>query len=75
MKPSLTGDRNQCPSCSLHFRSSKAFDKHRTGQFGIDRRCLTVPEMEVKGMSTNSQGFWITEQYRTESILSLRQTA
>lgn len=69
----LTGDKNQCPACAQLFNSVKAFDRHRAGQFGIDRRCLTIREMEAKGMSINSQGFWITERMITESILSLHQ--
>jgi hypothetical protein len=56
----LTGDRNQCPGCSEHFNSTFAFDKHRAGAFGKDRRCLTPEEMEAKGMGKNSAGFWIS---------------
>ena len=38
----LSGQRNQCPSCGEPFNSNAAFDKHRTGQFGKDRRCMSV---------------------------------
>jgi len=55
----LQGDQNQCRGCSLYFNSSAAFDKHRVGTFGVDRRCLTVPEMEARGMATNKDGFWV----------------
>lgn len=58
--PTLTGQRNQCPTCGELFKSNAAFDKHRTGRFGIDRRCRTVSEMESKGMSRNAKGYWIT---------------
>jgi hypothetical protein len=61
MKP-LSGDRNQCPACSKYFNSSLAFEKHRTGQFGIDRRCMTTEEMLEKGMSEKIDGFWITKK-------------
>lgn len=64
----LTGDRNICPGCGLPFNSSFAFDKHRTGDFGSTRRCLTVPEMQAKKMDTNSAGFWVSEKRSTESI-------
>lgn len=56
----LTGDRNQCPGCGEYFNSTRAFDKHRIGDFGKDRRCATVSEMEAKGMAKNSSGFWVT---------------
>lgn len=56
----LTGDRNQCRGCSEFFNSTFAFDKHRTGDFGKDRRCLTTNEMEARGMSKNAAGFWIS---------------
>lgn len=56
----LSGDRNHCQGCKEFFNSSFAFDKHRTGDFGKDRRCLTVAEMEAKGMSKNAAGFWIS---------------
>ncbi|WP_160803633.1 hypothetical protein [Nitrosomonas sp. GH22] len=59
-KLELTGDRNQCPTCNEYFNSTAAFDKHRTGKYGVDRRCLTVQEMNNKGMSKNDAGFWIT---------------
>jgi len=56
----LSGDRNQCQGCKEFFNSTFAFEKHRTGEFGKDRRCLAVEEMESKGMSKNSAGFWIS---------------
>jgi hypothetical protein len=56
----LTGERNQCPTCELYFNSNAAFDKHRTGDHGKNRRCMTVEEMIAKGMAINSRGFWIT---------------
>ena len=56
----LTGDRNQCPSCGLHFNSTAAFGKHRTGSFtGFQRRCLTESEMLAKGMGKSKSGFWV----------------
>ena len=57
----LSGDRNQCPGCSELFNSTYAFDKHRIGQHGIDRRCLTIEEMTEKGMVKNLQGFWVSK--------------
>lgn len=54
----LRGDRNQCPSCGEHFNSTHAFEKHRHGDFGVDRRCMTVDEMREKGMHFAADGFW-----------------
>lgn len=56
----LSGDRNQCQGCKQPFNSSYAFDKHRVGEFGKDRRCLTQSEMLAKGMGTNTAGFWVS---------------
>lgn len=56
----LRGDRNQCQSCKKYFNSSFAFDKHRTGEFGKDRRCMTTEEMEAKRMAQRADGFWVS---------------
>jgi hypothetical protein len=56
----LSGDRNQCCACGQLFNSTFAFDKHRTGEFGKDRRCLTTDEMKAKGMAVNAAGFWVS---------------
>jgi uncharacterized C2H2 Zn-finger protein len=56
----LTGQRNQCPTCGEFFRSNAAFDKHRTGRHGVDRRCMTVEEMQANRMAKNAAGFWVT---------------
>jgi hypothetical protein len=60
LRRTLTGDRNQCGGCGEFFNSTFAFDKHRTGEFGKDRRCLAADEMRARGMSTNAAGFWIS---------------
>ncbi len=59
----LRGDRNQCGSCGELFNSSAAFDKHRMGDFGKDRRCRSQEEMRGKGMAKNAAGFWIGSPY------------
>ena len=60
MKAKVSGDRNQCPGCRELFNSSAAFDKHRTGDFGKDRRCMTKDEMFGRKMDINSAGYWVT---------------
>jgi hypothetical protein len=57
----LSGSRNQCTGCKEYFNSNKAFDKHRTGEHGVNRRCRTPDEMTARGMLKNASGFWITE--------------
>lgn len=54
----LRGYRNQCTGCNQYFNSNFAFDKHRTGKHGIDRRCMTPDEMIAKGMVLLDDGFW-----------------
>lgn len=44
-----------------YFNSNGAFDKHRTGKHGVNRRCMTEQEMLEKGMLINKDGFWIGE--------------
>lgn len=58
----LKGNRNQCPTCHQYFNSTGAFEKHRTGTFGVNRRCMTPSEMEAKGMFLKPDGFWIGEK-------------
>lgn len=58
----LRGDRNQCQGCKEYFNSSGAFEKHRTGMYGVDRRCRTPEEMIEKGFSLNAAGYWITSK-------------
>ena len=61
MKP-LRGDRNQCQGCKEYFNSTGAFEKHRTGQYGVDRRCRTPEEMIAKGFSLNAAGYWVASK-------------
>lgn len=57
----LTGNRNQCRACGQYFNSNGAFDKHRTGEFDLNRRCRTAQEMVDIGMVLRPDGFWIRE--------------
>lgn len=65
----LGSSRNQCGACHQYFNSNTAFERHRTGEHGKDRRCLTSEEMTKKGWLKNKDGFWITEQKSDRSIL------
>jgi len=57
--------RNQCRGCGLYFNSNSVFEMHRTGTFGVDRRCRTPEEMEARGYRLNKDGYWAGEP-RTE---------
>ena len=72
MKRKLTGDHNECPGCGLYFNSTVAFDKHRTGAFGIDRRCRTPEEMRAAGMVLNQDGWWITKHRPDDAVAARR---
>ena len=47
-----------CAACGELFNSSHAFEKHRHGDHGIDRRCMTEAEMVAKGMHKGADNFW-----------------
>lgn len=55
-----TQDRN---ARGKYFNSTGAFDKHRTGAYGIDRRCMATEEMTAAGMATNAGGYWIATAF------------
>ena len=68
----LTGDRCRCAGppyngCGEYFNSTYSFDLHRTGD-PDSRRCLTVAEMEARGMSRNAAGFWITKKFAFQPL-------
>lgn len=48
----------RCGGCGLSFAQLSAFDKHRTGAFGPDRRCLTRTAMLEQGFSQDPHGRW-----------------
>lgn len=56
----LRGDRCQCGKCELYFNSTAAFDAHRTGK-NEDRRCMSIEEMQARGMAQKDDGFWVTK--------------
>lgn len=62
----LTGQRNQCPTCSALFNSVAAFHRHRVAKTPgtpYPRRCLDTSEMTARGMSVSRSGFWVTEAH------------
>ena len=67
----LRGDRNQCQCCKTYFNSTTAFEKHRVGELGVDRRCLVADEMQAKGMKVNADGFWISKPMSADTVSRL----
>jgi len=55
----LRGNHCQCDKCGEYFNSVAAFDKHRIGEHGVDRRCRTTEEM-LKDKMALSNGWWVT---------------
>lgn len=41
--------KNLCSGCSLNFGTMETFEAHRIGKFGVDRRCMSIAEMKLKG--------------------------
>lgn len=68
----LTGRHCLCRGCGLYFNSEGAFNAHRTGKFGVDRRCMTEAEMRAAGMVVNAGGWWVE---RTNDRLLHREAA
>lgn len=64
----LGHSRNQCGACSEYFNSTSAFEMHRTGVIGVNRRCMTPQEMEAKKMSKNTDGFWVTRTFDRDAL-------
>ncbi len=44
----------QCSGCGKFFVGDSIFDRHRTGEFGVDRRCFTTEEMIEKGFGSEA---------------------
>jgi hypothetical protein len=45
-----------CKSCGLSFGTGLSFDNHRVTM----GRCLTIEEMQARGMSQNKYGLWVS---------------
>jgi hypothetical protein len=56
--------RSQCACCKQVFAGTRAFDAHRVGPYSRKqqkRRCLSVREMRLRGMTQNEQGWWMLQ--------------
>ena len=64
-----------CPGCHQSFTGTAAGDMHRVGDHDLSqgpgrRRCLTISEMEAKGMAQNGRGVWMTRRSDADSSLT-----
>lgn len=51
------GTRSECANCEQVFNGVEAFDAHRVGSHGPDRRCLAGEEMS-RSYSQDARGYW-----------------
>ena len=58
--------RNQCRGCGQYFNSNTAFESHRTGKYGEDRRCKTTEEIIASGYRVNKDGYWSSAEERPD---------
>lgn len=42
-------NKNLCSGCGFNFGTMETFEAHRIGKFGVDRRCMSINEMKLKG--------------------------
>lgn len=71
--PRLTGCRCQCCACGDYFGSVDVFDRHRVGEHGVNRRCLSADEMTALGWARNERGFWIRSRLEAGQIAIFRR--
>ena len=64
----LTGRKNQCQGCKEFFTANSSFSKHRTGEYGGGRRCMTEAEMLEKKMAKDKDGFWMTRAFNPSEL-------
>jgi hypothetical protein len=62
--PRLTGNRCQCRTCGEYFGNVRGFDRHRIGDYGKDRRCISAADLLASGWVRNARGFLLTPDPR-----------
>ena len=56
IRPRLTEQVMLCRACDTYFRGESNFDKHRIGEFGVNRRC--ADPADVKLTYRPDKGYW-----------------
>ena len=49
----------ECMGCGALFLGVPAFDAHRIGRHGRDRRCATTADMLGAGLAQDERGVWL----------------
>ncbi len=49
----------ECLGCGALFLGVPAFDAHRVGRHGHDRRCATTADMLGAGLAQDERGVWV----------------
>ena len=56
IRPRLTEQVMLCRACDTYFRGESNFDKHRVGEFGVNRRCADPADVELTYRP--DKGYW-----------------
>ena len=56
IRPKLTEQVMLCRACDTYFRGESNFDKHRVGEFGVNRRCADPADVELTYRP--DKGYW-----------------
>ncbi len=72
--PVLTGRRCQCCGCGEYFNGERGFDRHRVGEYGVSRRCLSIDEMTALGWHRKASGFWAMTRLDSAGKARIRAT-
>ncbi len=65
--------KTMCSACGKFFASTDEFDGHRVGDFGKDRRCMTLDEMLADGWEHPQRFVNIGNQQRAEMPIWARE--
>ena len=66
--PKLTDCRCQCVACGEYFGSVRGFDRHRVGEYEVNRRCMNLSEMLQSGWARDERGFLLTPDPRRAGV-------
>ena len=53
-----TGKRCYCNSCGEYFSTTSNFDRHRKGDHGIDRHCVSPDSIGLEICQSGANTFW-----------------
>ena len=56
IRPKLTEHVMLCRACDTYFRGERNFDRHRVGEFGVNRRCADPADVGL--VYRDDRGYW-----------------